>query len=281
MLVPPRNKGITSMAHQKRIIGGKDVYVVKHHHHVLGGWAEVRRRQEQAGVGAPALLTLDHHTDTRPPFDNHCYWTVHPGPGMVQNRNTVAIDAMAGGLLRNLTWTTKASVNRAIVNLKHDEHIRTAIAADILSRAFVINTDGSNRADPVGHVYETYSGCAAIACPKAIHDDECERSRADQALESWHLNHEIAELDAKARANGEPGVGEAPYVLDIDLDYFHTEKAIAPKDPATFYQLVQNALAITVATEPACVRDLRLPGSNITAKSLLANMLQLIKIALT
>jgi hypothetical protein len=278
MLVPPRDTGITSMAHRKITISGKDVYIVKDHHHVLGGWAEVRRSQEQASAGAPALLTFDHHTDTKPPFDNHRFWATHSSA--TQPRNTAAMNAMLSNLLGDLTWKTKASVKRAIAKLKHDEHIRTAIAAGIVSCAFVINLDGGNLTDPVGHVYEAYSGCASIGCPKAIHDDQCERARADQVLESGHLNHEIGVLDAKARANGEPGVAE-PYILDIDLDYFHTQKGIAPTDTATFYQLVQNALAITVATEPGCVKSLRLPGSKITGKSLLANMLQQIETALT
>ncbi|KVV46722.1 hypothetical protein WK92_24520 [Burkholderia ubonensis] len=265
------------MAHKKVTIGGKDVYIVKDHHHVLGGWAEVRLSQEEAGAPVPALLTLDHHTDTRPPFDNHRFWATHSSA--TQPRNTAAMNAMLSNLLGDLTWRTKASVKRAIDKLKHDEHIRTAIEANIVSRAFVINLDGGNGVG--GDVYETYSGCVAIGCTKPIHDSDCERARADQVLETVYLDHELGKLNAMAQANGVPGVEAEPYILDIDLDYFHTEKAIEPDDPATFYRLVQNASAVTIATEPGCVRNLRLTGSKITGKSLLASMLQQIETALS
>jgi hypothetical protein len=266
------------MAHQKVTIGVKDVYIVRAHHHVLGGWAEVRRNQEQAGAGAPALLTLDHHTDTYEPFYRNRYWAAHQG---LNDDNQAAMQALLPGMIDAIDWNKKTTVKRAIGKLQHDEHIRTAIQSSIVSRAFVINLSSETHADATGHVYATCSGCASTACPKVIHDDQCERSRADQVLESIHLNHEIGVLDAMARANGEPGVVADPYILDIDLDYFHTQKGIAPTDTATFYQLVQNALAITIATEPACVRSLRLPGSTITGKSLLENMRQQIEAALT
>lgn len=42
-----------------------------------------------------------------------------------------------------------------------------------------------------------------------------------------------------------PAVETEPYVLDIDLDYFHSEDAIEPGDAATFYRLVRNAVAVT------------------------------------
>lgn len=278
MLVSPRNTGITSMAHQKVTIGDKDVYIVRAHHHVLEGWAEVRRRQEQIGAGAPALLTLDHHTDTYEPFYRNRYWATHKG---LNDDNQAAMQALLPGMIDAIDWNKKTTVKRAIGKLQHDEHIRTAIQAGIVSRAFVVNLSSETHADAVGHVYATCSGCASIGCPKAIHDDQCERSRANQVLESIHLNHEIGVLDAMAQANGEPGVAADPYILDIDLDYFHTQKGIAPGDTTTFYRLVQNALAVTIATEPACVRDLRLSGSKITGKSLLRDMLQQIETVLT
>ncbi|MCM1430722.1 MAG: hypothetical protein NC124_19915 [Clostridium sp.] len=43
------------------------------------------------------------------------------------------------------------------------------------------------------------------------------------------------------------------YILDIDLDYFHTMKSIDPSTKKIFSQLVKSAKAITIAKEPVCV----------------------------
>lgn len=264
------------MAHQKITIGGKDVYIVQAHHHVLEGWAEVRLAQGQAG--APALLTLDHHTDTHEPFLRYRHWATSKG---LNHDNTQQKAAMLPGLIAAIDWNNAATVEAAIDNLKHDEHVRTAIQAGIVSRAFVVNLFDETHADVAGHVYSICSGCASIACPEPIHDDQCLRARADHVIESIHLNYEIDQLNTMAQAAVVPGVEADPYILDIDLDYFHTEKAIEPDDPATFYRLVQNALAITIATEPACVKELRLPGAKIIGKSLLDRMTQHLETALT
>lgn len=261
------------MSHTKINIAGKDVYIVKSHHHVLQGWAEVRRTQGSA----PALLTLDHHTDTQEPFLRHSYWATHdPLKETIDERQ-----AMQQTLVQAIDWTNDDAVEAAIGKLKHDEHIRAAIQAGILSRAFVVNFSSETHADAAGHVYATCSGCDGLGCTKPIHDDDCTQVRADQALESRHLDHELSQLNAMAQASGEPGVEAEPYVLDIDLDYFNSDKAIEPDDPATFYRLVQGALAITIATEPGCVVEERLEGSNITAESLLARMQQHLQTALT
>ncbi|HDR9033383.1 TPA: UPF0489 family protein [Burkholderia vietnamiensis] len=254
------------MAHQKVNIGGKDVFIVQAHHHVLQGWAEVRRNNQGS---APALLTLDHHTDLEAPFDDHRYWTIHPNGGA---RDTAKVDALLPGMIDAIDWNIEATVLAAIDDLKHDEHIRTAVQAKILSRAFVVNLQTDNIVD--SEVYGTYGGCDATGCTKSTHDNRCTRTRADRVLESTYLDHELASLTRMAQAKGGLGPEAEPYILDIDLDYFHSEKSIEPDDPTTFYRLVQNALAITIATEPACVRELRCSGSKITAKSLLARMEQ-------
>ncbi|WP_109479890.1 UPF0489 family protein [Paraburkholderia sp. C35] len=261
------------MAQQQLKIAGKDVYIVEKHHHVLQGWAEVRRNNPAI---VPALITLDHHTDLEAPFDDHRYWTVHPHGG---DRNTAATDALLPGMIKAIDWKVEATVMAAIDDLKHDEHIRTAVQAKILSRAFVVNLQTDNIAD--AEVYGTYGGCDAIDCKKPIHNDRCVRARYDGVLESTYLDHELATLTRMAQADGVLGPEAEPYILDIDLDYFHTEKAIEPDDPTTFYRLVQNALAITIATEPECVRELRLGRSKITADSLLDRMQQHIVTAMT
>jgi hypothetical protein len=102
-----------------------------------------------------------------------------------------------------------------------------------------------------------------------------------QVLESVYLNHELGELNATAAKDGVPAAEAEPYVLDIDLDYFHSEKAIEPDDPATFYRLVRNAVAVTIATEPDYVEDCRNEGSKVTGESLLARMKQHIEAVMT
>lgn len=39
------------------------------------------------------------------------------------------------------------------------------------------------------------------------------------------------------------------YILDIDLDYFHTKKALTPIKYSMFYNLIKNAEIITIARE--------------------------------
>lgn len=260
------------MYHQILNIGGKDVYVVEAHHEILQSWAHIRRSQ----AAAPALLTLDHHTDTYEAFFRHRYHATHKA---VTDENQAAMAALLPGMIAAMRWDDEDSVLDAISKLHHDEHIRTAILAGIVSRAFVVNLSDENSSEP-GVLYSTSAICA-IGCEKESHNDDCAPIHAGQVLESIYLNYELDELNAMAQANGLPTVEAGPYILDIDLDYFHTDKAIDPVDPAAFYRLVQNAVAVSIATEPSCVKELRHEGSTITARSLLDRMKQHIATAMT
>jgi hypothetical protein len=116
---------------------------------------------------------------------------------------------------------------------------------------------------------------------KTSHDDECTSRRSAQVLESVYLDQKLKALDTMAAQDGVPPVEAEPYVLDIDLDYFHSERAIEPDDPTTFYRLVRNAVAVTIATEPEYVKNGRDKGSNVTGESLLKRMKQHLTTALT
>lgn len=259
------------MAHTKINIVGKDVYIVESHHHVLQSWAEVRR----ALPAAPILLTLDHHTDTYEPFYRHLFDATRRQSRQAQ---AAAMATLLPGLIAALRFDDEAAVLDAIGKLNNDEHITTAIAAGILSRAFVINLsyETSSR---TGVLYEAGSMCA-VGCEKASHDDACTPVRSAQVLESVYLDRELNALTTMAEQDGIPATEAQPYVLDIDLDYFHSEKAIEPDDPATFYRLVRNAIAVTIATEPEYVVDCRDDGSNVTGESLLERMKQHIAAAM-
>jgi hypothetical protein len=71
----------------------------------------------------------------------------------------------------------------------------------------------------------------------------------------------------------------AKFVLDIDLDYFHTLQGARPRNPASFRRLIRNAALITVALEATCVRAEPLLDKGMSAKRLLTYLLGVIQLA--
>ena len=53
--------------HTHEAINGKDVFIVQDHHHALAPWSRVRSMHEKA----PILISLDHHTDSKPAYLIH------------------------------------------------------------------------------------------------------------------------------------------------------------------------------------------------------------------
>lgn len=62
-------------------------------------------------------------------------------------------------------------------------------------------------------------------------------------------------LFASAPGLGLSDIEALPYILDIDLDSFHSMKAANPDDASTFRRLIRSALAITIATEAEWVEE--------------------------
>ncbi len=88
----------------EQIIGGKRIYEVEDHHHVLIPW-----QKETAFAGTKVhILTLDHHTDTLPAFTH--YNETHSVPHPVEN----------------------LKAEEAIPDLRHDEHFDFAVRAGII-----------------------------------------------------------------------------------------------------------------------------------------------------
>lgn len=256
-----------NLPYDKITIGGRDVCIVEAHHFVLFPWAEIRRTE----TAAPALITLDHHTDTMPAFHRYRY--------RATKGDWDAMEAMLPRLIADIDWNDDRSLLKAVHKLCFDEHIRAAVSSGIISRAFAINLSGETCTEHDG-IYEAGAICA-IGCDKTPHDDACLITHAAQVLESVYLDHELTQLNEMAQADGLPIAEAAPYILDIDLDYFHSEKAINPDDPSTFYRLVRNAIAVTVALEPECVEELRCVGSTVTSAVLLDRLKEHIEAAMT
>ncbi len=284
-------------------IGGKDVYIVDAHHFALFPWAKVRR---SLGL-APTLITLDHHTDTMEAFRGHCCFAT--------NGDFDLAETMVSDLTGAIDWQSDDTLESTVALLRHDEHIHAAYLSGVISVAFAINLNDQTPSieeerfhesiserwnqQRAGHTFEpepvrpnppyTYSRpndgmfnistICSIDCAKLTHDDDCAIARDHQVLESLYLDHEIATANNMAKCVGMASVEAAPYILDIDLDYFHSEESINPQNPDTFYRLIRNAVAITVAREPDCVEELRHEDSKITAESLLEQLVKHIGMA--
>ena len=285
-------------------IGDKEVFVVRNHHQALAAWASVRR----ACTNPPNLITIDHHTDVYEAFLGHAAWRV----------NTGEISEEAGVAKRNamvsaIDWKSDASVAHAIESLQHDEHIDAATRSGVLKSAFAIQlSDGGGYPSMEETAHEravaiawqrqarppspltglrTYAPAengiyvisheCAIGCKKKTHDDQCVIDHAQQIIESPYLDDQLARGARIAECLGMMAVDAEPYILDIDLDVFHSRKATAPDDPSTLHRLVRGALAITIATEPECVEDLWHGDDPMESKELLDAVLLHIRQALT
>lgn len=290
------------------IIHGKTISVMASHNLAIVPWAEVATGHDNLG-----LITLDHHTDTRPAFTHDCYSAGSTRRAFRPCQADRLNRAHAGGL---------DAIDDVAHDLAHDEQIDAASALNILDHAFVISYEGSSDkpsslehrayveenfghkaearrlagggggsvpAPPTGPftysrsengLYEVGVGACLPGCEKYPHDDDCERAHYDAAIESSLLECRFRTADAMALAHGLPRAAEPPYGLDIDLDYFHTRRAVEPGDSRFFHELIRGAEAITIATEPEFVCDLALDDEARDANWLLERVFEHIDNAL-
>ncbi|MDQ5904930.1 MAG: hypothetical protein QG672_2524 [Pseudomonadota bacterium] len=264
----------------------------------LGSWAMMRRR---LGL-AQNLITLDHHTDVHEAFLGHAHLETYESGGDAW--------ALAGDLVKRIDWQNDQSLLWAIEHLHHDEHIDAATLSGILNYAFCIqlsdhsgnpsieqqayDADRQTRwpqpptlpppcrpmsyGDPANHIFVISHDCA-IGCSRMPHNDECVVEHGNMIIESIYLDDQLARGAEMSRCVGIEYLEAQPYILDIDLDVFHSRQAIEPSDRTTFYRLIRNAVAITVATEAEYVDELKFEGEAISATILLARLIEHIKAA--
>lgn len=287
-----------------REVGGKRVFVVDDHHKAFAAWAIVRRERGDA----PTLISFDHHTDTMPAYGNISART-HPNDD--DERETLLKRMQA-----KLGWTTDDEVLVSVAQLRHDEHIDAAAICGILRASFSIQLsdmggwpiakeidekidelgdmgehseatltkpkDGRTFEPPEHNMFVIAHECF-VGCKARPHTDACVSAHYSQILETVYVEDQLARAFEMARCIGIPdGLESTPYILDIDLDVFHTVGAIEPKDTESFYRLIRGALAITIATEAGCVADLWWPHEKVklSASELLDRTLQHIERAL-
>jgi len=91
---------------------------------------------------------------------------------------------------------------------------------------------------------------------ESVYDDKCAVHHALEIIEAPYLDDQLRRIGAITQCLGLPNIESLPYILDIDLDAFHSIKAANPCDATTFHRLIRGALAITIATEPKWVEKL-------------------------
>lgn len=296
---------------EHKIINNKDIYIVEDHHHVLEPWAIFRKETNEA----PILVTLDHHTDCHSAFFYYCHFQYKD-----DNQGNINKKEECWSVeVQHINYNDVCTVRNAIERLRHDEHIDAAIKSKIIKDAFIISYQGGsdnpgsfeeqktiNAAFPynaiLAHLHGVeFEGETEEGYPKsedgmyiigancwigdaeehpAPHDDTCTKPHYNQAIESIYLEDKLSTINKMMPGLVINNQLTKDYILDIDLDYFHTLQSIHPENLDIFYDLIRNAKIITIATEPDCVEMLKYEGEEINSSLLLSALLEHIEKAL-
>ncbi len=253
--------------------GGKTVCVFRSHNQVLEAW------EKSPGLN---VFSLDFHTDTKGAFGNYSYWRTDSEvkAGRCKNPELRIKELVNEKITAYLEGrTTIQSLND---NLRHDEHIDFAVRTDMIGMAFILATN-RNDSSSNPHVFmadstEEYKGQRIIeysppcvpGCRKSVHDDECIRLRADCVIEDDFL------ADAVSKAESFDPSFFKNYILDMDCDYFNTEKSLKPRNLQVFRKLIREASLITIALEAECVKICRLDDGSMDSDRILDALTALI-----
>lgn len=209
----------------------KDFSVTDLHHEVLRFWATWRREHDFM----PSVLTLDHHTDVVQAFRNE----------------SIVVPEGA--------WRSEECVERAVAELKHDEHFDWAVRSGLIKEAFIAShTNATAPANGALHI------CMDPRWGEEndlFREPERLRPLADSVLESDYLYRCFGDIEKYGR-----------FILDIDCDYFLTVKALSPQDDSYFRMLCQKAEIITVSLEKDWVRLLRFRGEEFSAERIVQSI---------
>ena len=202
-----------------------EIHIVEQHHEVIRYWAELRRTLPEA----PAVWSLDYHTDTMP-----CFRGNRPPP------------QKDDGLCPQ-------KVEEAIAVLRHDEHFDWALRAGIV-REINLGICGAET-DIIAHEAISVRRPAGFPEPELILNTP-EVSRPD--LENFLSDNSLLQLFPRLPSPGEN------YILDIDCDCILCLQALYPENSGILDDLLKNARLITLSEENDWVRLLKLPGETIT-----------------
>lgn len=242
----------------EKVVKGKKVYIVENHHEVIIPWSEYASNNETA----PVVLTFDHHMDTRSAFYRHSCKV-----GGVEWRT------VREQLIATADINESSTISSSLDKLSNDEHIDFALQTGMISDAVVFSLLNAGICRDYGNSKIYYiDPCCTSKCKKSLHSDKCQIDVYDNVIEGTELlfklnkiNNFIPDFFISNRINKK-------FILDIDLDCFHTKKAINAVDMSIFNYLVNNAEIITIATEGSYV-ELEKKDNDINDKYLLEKLL--------
>lgn len=219
----------------EKVVGEKKIYIVSNHHEVIIPWSEYASSNETA----PVLLTFDHHMDTRSAFYRH-------------SRKVAGLEwrTVKDQLIANADIDKSSTIRAALERLCNDEHIDFALQTGMISDAVVFSllSAGICRDYANSKIYYI-DPCCTSKWNKSSCGDECQLDVYNKVIEGEELLFKLNQINQFIPDFFTGNRINRKFILDIDLDCFHTKKAINPVDRSVFNYLVNNAEIVTIATE--------------------------------
>ena len=147
-------------------------------------------------------------------------------------------------------WQDPETLQNAVETLHHDEHFDWALRTGLIARADIIAI--SPQVGEYPHPAMQVHPLAPELTPDTVlQTPETIRHLADNALDL------LPEIPVNA-----------PYILDVDCDFFLTERSLRIRPDSRFAEWVRHAAMITFSGENDWVKLLRLPGEKITGDAI-------------
>ncbi|MCM1430723.1 MAG: UPF0489 family protein [Clostridium sp.] len=96
------------------------MYIFEKHHYALFPWSKIKTDNIDHKF---VLFSFDHHTDTHDPFLDYCYYH----------------NEKMENLISKIKFNDESSIYDAVLKLRNDEHIKTALKIGLFEKAFIIS----------------------------------------------------------------------------------------------------------------------------------------------
>ncbi|MCP3967731.1 MAG: hypothetical protein GY750_00215 [Lentisphaerae bacterium] len=213
----------------------------------------IKTKIHQESINNKRIYIADNHHEVLPAWE-----VEHKNTGLSPALLTLDhhTDNLKAFLRAGLESDFSGNTAEAIKLLRHDEHIDYALCKGWISYSVIFShVAAANQHSKIKVVWNP----ATPPYPTSPSVQQEFKNYADQVLENSFLQKRLESAFSEMPKN---------FILDIDLDYFHTTQSINPKNCEIFYKLIQDCEIITISREDTWVNLLRLEGEMITSDSL-------------